>query len=75
MYAALIVKREDTFYRISTKFSEIVLIFVSSLINVILKTEKMVELFGKLYLNSKSMQYTIAQNLGVISVIRKSFST
>jgi hypothetical protein len=75
MYAALIVKREDTFYRISTKFSEIVLIFVSSLINVILKTEKMVESFGKLYLNSKSMQFTIAQNLGVISVIRKSFST
>jgi hypothetical protein len=75
MYAALIVKREDTFYRISTKFSEIVLIFVSSLINVILKTEKMVEFFGKLYLNSKSMQFTIAQNLGVIYAIRKSFST
>jgi hypothetical protein len=75
MYAALIVKREDTFYRISTKFSEIVLIFVSSLINVILKTEKMVESFGKLYLNSKSMQFTIAQNLGVIYAIRKSFST
>jgi hypothetical protein len=75
MYAALIVKREDTFYRISTKFSEIVLIFVSSLINVILKTEKMVESFGKLYSNSKSMQFTIAQNLGVIYAIRKSFST
>lgn len=75
MYAALIVKREDTFYRISTKFSEIVLIFVSSLINVILKTEKMVESFGKLYLNSKSMQFTIAQNLVVTYAIRKSFST
>ena len=43
MSVALIVKREETFYKILTKFLEIVWIFVSSPISVILKTEKMVE--------------------------------
>ena len=74
MYAVPTAKKEDISYKILTKFLEIVSIFVSFPINVILKTGKMVELFGKLYSNSKSMQFMNALNLGVISAIKKNFS-
>ena len=74
MCAVLIAKREDTFYKILTKYLKIVLIFVNSLISVILKTEKVVESFGKLYLNSRNMLFMIVLNLDVISAIRKNFN-
>jgi hypothetical protein len=48
MFAALIVKKEYNFYKISTKFLKIVSIFVSSLISAILKIERKEGLFGKL---------------------------
>ena len=74
MYVAQIVKKEVTFCKISIRFLEIVLIFVNSLINVILKTVKMEVLFGKLYSSFKSMLFMIAQNSVAIFVIKKNFS-
>lgn len=74
MYAAQIVKKEVTFCKISTRFLEIALIFVNSLINVILKTVKMEVLFGKLYSSFKSMLFMIAQNSVAIFVIKKNFN-
>lgn len=74
MCAVLIAKREDTFYKILIKYLKIVLIFVSSLISVILKTEKVEESFGKLYLNSRNMLFMIVLNLAVIFAIRKNFN-
>jgi hypothetical protein len=74
MSVAQIVKKEVTFCKKLIKFLEIALISVNSPINAILKTAKMEELFGKLYLNFKSMLFMIAQNSVAIFVIKKNFN-
>lgn len=74
MFAVLTAKKEETFCKILIKFLEIVLIFVSSPINAILRTERMVALFGKHYLNCKSMRSMTVQNTVAISAIKKSSS-
>jgi hypothetical protein len=74
MSVALIAKKEVTFCKILTKFLEIALISVNSPINVFLKTVKMEVLFGKLYLNFRSMLFMIAQNSVAIFVIKKNFN-
>jgi len=74
MSVALIVKKGVTFCKILIKFLEIALISVNSHISAILKTVKMEESFGKLYLNFRSMLFMIAQNSVAIFVIKKNFN-
>ena len=74
MFAVQIVKKEATFCRKLIRFLEIALIFVNFLINAILKTERMEALFGKHFLNFKSMLSMTVQNSVAIYAIRNSSS-
>ena len=75
MFAVQIVKKEDNFYKISTKFWKIVSIFVNSHTSAILKTERKEVLYGRLWSSFKNMPCMNVLNLVVISAIKKNSST